>query len=94
MSTWAWTETSRADTGSSATTSDGFSAEGAGDADALALTAGELVGVATHDEGSRPTVVKSSVTRCIDLRASSPNLLIRSGSATMSPTVRRGLSEA
>ena len=41
----AWIETSRAETGSSATISFGFEAERAGEADALALATGELVRV-------------------------------------------------
>ena len=44
--TCAWTETSSAETGSSQTMISGLSASAAGDADALALAAGELVRVA------------------------------------------------
>ena len=44
--TWAWIETSSADTGSSQITRLGSSARGPGDADALALAAGELVRIA------------------------------------------------
>ena len=44
--TWAWIETSSAETGSSATISFGPQRQRAGDADALALPAGELVRVA------------------------------------------------
>ena len=43
---WAWTETSRAETISSQTSSLGSQHQGAGDADALALAAGELARVA------------------------------------------------
>ena len=46
MTICACTETSSADTGSSATMNDGFEGEGAGQADALALPAAELVRVA------------------------------------------------
>ena len=42
LSTPAWIDTSRADTGSSSTISRGFERERPGDADALALAAGEL----------------------------------------------------
>ena len=46
MTTCAWIDTSSAETGSSATISFGLQRERAGDADALALAAGELVRVA------------------------------------------------
>ena len=54
ISSWvtaAWTETSRAETGSSAITTLGVAGEGAGDADALLLAAGEL---------ARPAVVEGA----------------------------------
>ena len=43
---WAWIDTSRALIGSSATMRSGLERERPGDADALALAAGELVRVA------------------------------------------------
>ena len=46
--TCAWIETSSADTGSSQTMSFGLDGERAGDADALALAAGEFVRIAPH----------------------------------------------
>ena len=46
MTTWAWMETSSALTGSSQHDQRGLDRQGAGDADALALAAGELVRVA------------------------------------------------
>jgi hypothetical protein len=52
---WAWIETSSALIGSSATIRSGFTAS-AGDADPLALTAGELVRVALAEVGLSPTV--------------------------------------
>ena len=49
---WAWIETSSAETGSSQTISFGIDGERAGDADALALAAGELVRIAPHVVGT------------------------------------------
>ena len=54
LTTCAWIDTSSAETGSSATSSFGLSVERAGDADALALAAGELVGVAVVVLGVEP----------------------------------------
>ena len=51
---WAWIETSRALIGSSATMRSGFERERPGDADALALAAGELVRVALGVVGVEP----------------------------------------
>ena len=48
FSTWAWIETSSADTGSSATSTSGSSASARAMPIALPLTAGELVGIAAH----------------------------------------------
>ena len=49
LTIWAWIETSRAETGSSATMKLGLDSKRAGDADALALAAGEFVGIAAHE---------------------------------------------
>ena len=46
FTTWAWIDTSSAETGSSATSEFRLERQGAGDADALALPAREFVGVA------------------------------------------------
>ena len=59
----AWIETSRADTGSSATMKSGFEGERAGEADALPLAARELVRVARAASAGRPTISSSSRTR-------------------------------
>ena len=67
--------------------------EGAGDADALALAAGELVGVARMAVGGRgPTRSSRAATRS---SRSLPGrcLWTANGSPTMSPTVMRGLRE-
>ena len=59
--TCAWIETSSAETGSSQTISFGLHRQRAGDADALALAAGELVRIAAHVVGAAgPTVSSSS----------------------------------
>ena len=50
----AWIDTSRADTGSSATISRGLQREGAGDTDALPLAPRELVRVAVVVLGIEP----------------------------------------
>ena len=55
---WAWMETSRAETGSSATMSFGVEGEGPGQSDPLALAAGELVGVELEGLGGRPDLVQ------------------------------------
>ena len=65
----AWIETSSAETGSSATMKSGFEREGAGDADALALAAGELVRVARRGVGGQARRSRSSSrTRCAAAR--------------------------
>ena len=46
--TWAWTDTSRADTGSSHDDELGIDRQGARDADALALSAREFVRIAAQ----------------------------------------------
>ena len=50
----AWIETSSADTGSSQTMNSGLQRERAGDADALALAAGELVRIAVGVRRRKP----------------------------------------
>ena len=50
----AWIDTSSAETGSSATMSFGLQRQRAGDADALALAAGELVRIAVGVLGREP----------------------------------------
>ena len=54
LTTCAWIDTSSAETGSSATSSLGLQGQRPGDADALALAAGELVGVAVVVLGVEP----------------------------------------
>ena len=64
MITCACTETSSAETGSSATISRGFSDQSARDAEPLALAAGELVRIAVAStSGRRPTRSNRSATR-------------------------------
>ena len=65
--------------------------EGPGDPDPLALAAAEGVGVARHVVGGSPTVSSSSPTRAAAARRVAPKF--RSGSPTMSRTVRRGFSD-
>ena len=67
--------------------------ERAGDADALALTAGELVRIAARRVRGEPDDSSSSRTRAATVRrVASP--CERSGSPTMRATEWRGLSEA
>jgi hypothetical protein len=74
----------------------GLDGERAGDADALALAAGELVRAAAHVVGGAGRrVSSSSTTRACDVGARRCRRAVDdSGSPTMSPTVMRGLSEA
>ena len=67
---WAWTDTSRAETGSSQMSSFGSHHERPGDADPLALTAGELLrtAVAGRSSGSMPTASSISRTFRVALR--------------------------
>jgi hypothetical protein len=63
LTTWAWIETSSADTGSSQTMSLGSQGQRPGDPDALALPARELVRVAVgRARGGRPTRPAALVT--------------------------------
>ena len=89
----AWTETSSAETGSSHDDQLGLDRQRAGDADALALAAGELVRIAPRMLGRRPDAVQQLGDPLAPRRpAAMP--CSRSGSAIVSPTVMRGLSEA
>ena len=56
--TWAWIETSSADTGSSSITTRRSERERAGDADPLALAAGELVREAVEVLGVQPDALE------------------------------------
>ena len=69
--TWAWIETSSADTGSSQTISFGLDGERAGDADALALAAGELVREAAHVVGLQADRLQQLQRRAPRARAAS-----------------------
>ena len=91
---WAWIETSSADTGSSQTISRGRP-RGPRDADALAagrrrIRAGSGAGAGAQ----RPTVSSSSATRFARSRRFLAGGEDSAATPTMSPTVRRGLSEA
>ena len=93
--TCAWIETSSAETGSSQHDQLRVEREGAGDADPLALAAGELV----RDSGRRssgPARPASSSSRDPRRVARPPSRCrgSRSGSAMISPTVSRGFSDA
>ena len=92
--TWAWIDTSSADTGSSQTMISGLERQRAGDADALPLTAGELVRVAVDVVGVEPDERRAAPA---PRRRRSPRGTtsgwISNGSPTMSPTVIRGFSE-
>ena len=72
---WAWIETSSAETGSSATISLGVVRQGARDADALALAAGELVRVAVVVLGVQPDDLEQLLHPAARARPSSPMLL-------------------
>ena len=90
--TCAWIDTSSADTGSSQTIELGLEGDGPGDADALALSAGELVRVAVVVLGVE---AHRSIRPWTALRVP-PSGLIRwmsNGAAMIVPTVCRGLSE-
>ena len=86
-----------ADTGSSQTMNSGCDGEGAGNADALALTAGKLVRIAIE----QCSLVKSDLVQAGQkiivlalLACSAASLWMSMGSPMISPTVRRGFSEA
>ena len=84
-------ETSKALTGSSHTSSFGSQGECPGDGDALALPAGELVGLALRARASPgPTCPRSSTTRCSRCATGSSTVWMASGSPTMSAMLCRG----
>ena len=91
--TCAWIETSSADTGSSPTISFGPERQRAGDADALALAARELVRVVGHLRGPQADAGEQGRDLLAPLLAAVGTPCTRSGSPTMSPAVMRGLSE-
>ena len=91
----AWIETSSAETGSSQTMSLRSVDHGARDADALALPAGELVRIAVDLLRQQADLGHHRLDPALDLgRRRAPGWKVRSGSAMISPTVMRGLSEA
>ena len=91
----ACTDTSSAETGSSQMISFGLEHERAGDRDALALAAGELVrpAVARRRRGRGRRSSSTSSTLRLALGLGRRRFQMSSGSATMSPTLRRGFSD-
>ena len=69
--TCAWIDTSSADTGSSQTISFGLDRQRAGDADALALAAGELVRIAAHVVGLQADRLEQLDDALLELAAAS-----------------------
>ena len=71
----------------------GIERQRAGDADALALAAGEFVRIGVHGLGPQPDALEQSgdALAALGRRA---DLWTISGSPTISPTVMRGFSEA
>ena len=90
----AWIDTSRAEIGSSQTMKLGLDGQRAGDADALALAAGELVRVAVGEVGVEADQLAAAPARAPASPCPCARLWISSGSPMMLPTVMRGLSEA
>ena len=90
---WARIETSSADTGSSQMHQLGLQDQGARDADALALAAGEFVRIAVGLFGPQADLGHHVDDTRLDL-ALSVTPCRRSGSASVRRTVWRGLSEA
>ena len=91
--TCAWIDTSSAETGSSATISFGLQRQRPGDADALALAAGELVRVAVVVLGVQPDDLEQLLDPAAGPCPSGTMLCTRSGVPTIAPTVCRGFSE-
>ena len=91
---WAWIETSRAETGSSATISSRVEGEGPGQADALALAAGELVRVELDRVGAQPDLVQERRRPSRLRSAALPIPWTTRGSRRIVPTRIRGSSEA
>ena len=89
--TCAWTDTSRAETGSSQTMSLG-ERHGAGDPDALALAAGELVGVPVVVLGVQPHAGHDVLDRSLD-PTGRVHALDLEGCAHDRPTVWGGFSD-
>ncbi len=89
----AWIDTSSADTGSSPTISSGLKRQRAGDADALALAAGEFVREGVDQFRAQPDPLEQMRHPLAALlRRADPWMI--SGSPTISPADMRGLSEA
>ena len=85
---------SSAEVGSSSTTNFGIERHRARDRDALALAAGEFVGVAVHRLGIEPGVGERARDRLAPLRRVQRRLFCASSpSSTISATDRRGESE-
>ena len=94
LTTWACTDTSSADTGSSQMITFGLSATPAGDADPLPLAAGELVRVAVDVLRVEPDQVEQLLHPAAAGRpCGTTSGWISNGSPMMSPTVIRGFSE-
>jgi len=87
--TWAWMDTSSAETGSSHTINLGFSASARADADALALPSGEFVRVASAIKGLHSDGLEQMRHPLRDLLAVGDPWM-SSGSPMISPTVMRG----
>ena len=90
----AWIDTSSADTGSSSTITSRIEHERTGDSDTLALPAGELVRIAVGVLGRQPDGRQQVADLGRALRLSLIPRWTSSGSLSVSPTVRRGFSEA
>ena len=91
--TCAWIDTSRAETGSSATISLRPQRERAGDADALPLAAGELVRVAVVVLGVQADELQQVLDGPLRRRAGGSTFCSRNGAPTIAPTVWRGFSD-
>ena len=89
----AWTETSTADTGSSATIKAGLTDERPGDADPLALAAAEVARIAIGVVGTEPDEVEQREHAVVDFGARADRDGRASASASIWRTVMRGFSE-
>jgi predicted transcriptional regulator len=83
--TCAWIDTSSADTGSSQTISAGSHRQRAGDADALALAAGEFVRIAARVLGLQADLSPAARHARARSAAARPTLWMTSASPTMAP---------
>ena len=90
----AWTETSSALTGSSATTNVGTERERPRDPDPLALAAGECVREAVGGVGRQADEPEHLALRAPGAARAEPTRCARSGSAMIAPTFIRGFSDA